>query len=386
MQAFKLYYKILFRRLIITIIIYVGIFSAMTIAFSTYGGNQYEGVFELSKCSVAVINNDNSELSNNLEAYINEKSKPVKIKNDIDSYKDALFFRECEYIAIIPEGFEESFKAGNALSIETMAIPDSASGTFISQMIDGYLNTAKFYLSVDTNASIKSITENVILDLSNNAKVTLTETTKKETGSKTQSFFNFLPYPVMCILIIVVSNIMMVFNLTDIKRRNQCSPLKYGKFNIQLLLGNGTLAIALWVVFITMSIVMYKGDMLNTSGVVYMMNAFVFMLVSLSLSFLISTVATKKSIDPICNSLSLGLCFIGGSFVPQSMLSESVKNMAVINPVFWFVKANNSIGSLSTFNFDTMKPIILDMGIQICFSLALVAISLVIIKQKRTSN
>jgi len=107
------------------------------------------------------------------------------------------------------------------------------------------------------------------------------------------------------------------------------------------------------------------------------------LILCLSISFFVSTFATKNSIDPIGNCLSLGLSFLGGSFVPQALLSDQLKTIGVFNPIFWYIKVNNAIGNLTSITRYTLEPIIYGVLVQLAFAVAFLAIALVIIKQRR---
>jgi ABC-2 type transport system permease protein len=86
------------------------------------------------------------------------------------------------------------------------------------------------------------------------------------------------------------------------------------------------------------------------------------------------------------NVVSLGTCFIGRVFVPQFLLGKTVLKIASFTPTYWYVKSNNSIANLVNFNMESLKPIFWNMAILIGFAVAILSITLVVIKQKRMSN
>ncbi len=110
---------------------------------------------------------------------------------------------------------------------------------------------------------------------------------------------------------------------------------------------------------------------------------FRFNLTELSLSFLATLIIKNKNAQSgVSNVLSLGLCFISGVFVPQSLLSSGVLTIASFMPTYWFIKANNEIGLLTNFTIENLSSILTAMLIQIGFAVALVSIALVIIKKR----
>ncbi|HBB29952.1 MAG TPA: hypothetical protein DC000_12055, partial [Clostridiales bacterium] len=80
MQVFKQYFRIVRKSALSSLLLYASIFVFMTIIFSNVGSSTDSASFKTEKCKVAIIDNDNSPLSNNLEAYIRDNSKLVKIK------------------------------------------------------------------------------------------------------------------------------------------------------------------------------------------------------------------------------------------------------------------------------------------------------------------
>ena len=116
-------------------------------------------------------------------------------------------------------------------------------------------------------------------------------------------------------------------------------------------------------------------------------NALVYTLACLGISFLISQFIRKRNVQqPIANVLSLGTCFISGVFVPQSMLGGTVQTLASFTPTYWYVRAINEIDSLSVFTSQTVQPITGYLLIQAGFVIALLAVSLAVIRQKRQTQ
>lgn len=384
MQVFKQYFRIVKKSALSSLLLYMAIFIFMTIIFSNVGNSTDSTSFETEKCKVAVLNNDNSPLSNNLEAYIKENSKLVKIKTTDEGIRDALFFREAEIVITIPKGFEDSFLQDNYYTLETQSIPNSSSSIFIKSMINNYLNTTKVYIDNTKNLDFEKISDLVNKDLSIDTEVTLAKDNKEDTKSSVTYYFNYLAYPMLCMLILGISIVSNIFNSPDLKRRNLCSPINSYNFNMQIFLGDMVLALSTWTIFMALAIVMYPKDMFSFSGVLHGINSLIFTITCLCLSFLISNISTKNSIGPISNLVSLGCCFLGGAFVPQQLLSETVKSTAIFNPVYWFINVNDKLNALSTFNMDTLTPLLFEMLIMLAFSVAFLGVGLVIMKQRRT--
>ncbi|MFP4697315.1 MAG: ABC transporter permease [Eubacteriales bacterium] len=382
MQAFKLFYKIIPRKFLGVFIIYTVIFIGLMSFFSKSGFTQTDDAFELSKIKVSVINNDNTPLANGLEDFINNIAKPVEIKTDEESIKDALFFRKTEFIVTIPEGFQNRFASANQQKIKTMSVPDSPSSAYAKTVIDSYLNTARLYISAYPEMSFEESNNKVLTDISQKADVSFLDGKLDTNHSEHNSYFNFLSYILIAMLISMVGRIMLIFNNKEIKMRNQCAPISSNRYNSQLIFSNLLIAFIIWFIFVVLAFVL-NDEPFNQTSLLFAVNSFVLTILCLSISFFISTFATKNSIDPIGNCFSIGLSFLGGSFVPQALLSDQLKTIGIFNPIFWYVKVNDTIGGLTSITQSTLEPIIYGMLVQLAFAIAFLSIALVIIKQKR---
>lgn len=384
MQAYKLFFKILKKNALGSILLFVMIFSALTILFSQIGSTSTES-FALTKCKVAVVDQDGGELAKELTAYIQKNTKPVTIKDDEDSYKDALFFRQVDYIAIIPKGFTDAFVKGSPLAIESMQIPDGTNATLVAYMIDSYLYTAKLYLGGTGTIDYKAVKD----DLAISANVEMVSGEKDELSIKSSANFyiNYFCYPMLSIMILAVPMIMLSINELDVKRRCIASPQKQSSFTMKMLSANMMMMLIILTIFSIIAMIMYSNTVLSTKGLWWLLNSLSFSTFALCFGFFIANlIKSKATVWPISNCAALGLGFLGGAFVPQEMLNESLIKFGVVNPVFWFIKANNTVDSLNTFNMETLSPVLLSVGIQFGFAIAFAAMTLVVIKYKRRSN
>jgi len=387
MQVYKAFFKIISKNLS-QIIIYFVVFISIIIILSNSNPNSVSTDFTEAKVNIAFINYDTgSKIVDGLRTHITQNANIIDIPDDTQNLQDALFFREVEYILRIPKGFTERLLSGSPMQIEKTIVPNSTSGIYIDNIINKYLNTVRLY-----NSSIEGLTEEELIsyvenDLSKktevNVKASVDDTSVIE---KRTYFFNYMAYVLFSVLILGISSVMMVFNNTDLKRRNLCSPVKLRDMNFQLILGNLSYAVISWFVLILVSFIMFGKYMFTTQGLLLLLNSFIFTLAALSISFLIgNSIKSKNAISAASNVFSLGSCFISGVFVPQSLMSDTVLKIASFTPSYWFVKSNNIISSLDNINFANLIPVFINMIIVIGFAVAVLAVSLVVIKQKRIS-
>jgi ABC-2 type transport system permease protein len=113
------------------------------------------------------------------------------------------------------------------------------------------------------------------------------------------------------------------------------------------------------------------------------LNAAVFAIAVLSISYLVGiTVKSMKAINAIATAFSICLGFISGIFVQQEYLGAAILRAASFTPVYWYVKANDAIVGLSSFEWSAISKIIGYMAIQLGFAAAIISIALVVSKRK----
>ena len=389
MQVYKAFFKVISKNLT-EIIIYVAVFLFFAIALGNTADNPEDMDFKETKINVAFINNDeDSKIVDGLRSYIGENSNIVDLKNNKTDLQDALFFREVEYIINIPKGFTEKVLSRNKnVNIEKNTIPNSGSEVYMDNLINRYLNTAKMYTSAINNISQEELIKFVNKDLSYDTKVEISSNANGSVvNSNCRNYYNFLSYSLFAILILGVSAVMTTFNNKDLKMRNLSSALTLRSMNYQMILGNITFTALLWMIMIVASFVMYGSYMFTINGLLFLLNSFVFSIAVLSISLLIGNlINSKNAMSAAANVVSLGSCFISGVFVPQAYLGESVINIARFNPTYWYVKANNEISLLVNYSNENLTPIFMSMLVVCGFALAILAVTLVVIKQRRLSN
>lgn len=390
MQVYKAFFKVIYKNLT-QIMIYVFVFIFFAVFLSKNYTEPLNTNFSESKINIAFINYDkNSKIIYGLKKYLNKNANFINIEDDTKKLQDALFYRQVDYIVKIPKGFTDKLIKGENPQIERTMVPGSASSVLIDNVFNKYFNTARLYIKTIPNTSEEQLVNYINNDISQKADVNIKGIAKDKTVRNSPNaiyYYNYLSYSLFAILILGVCSVMMVFNNTDLKKRNLCSPLKLRSMNFQLILGNLSFAFIAWLLLVIGSLVMYSEYLLSIRGLMLILNSFAFTLAALSISFLIGNIINSRSaMSAAANVFSLGTCFISGVFVPQAYLGKAVLRIASFTPTYWYVKSNNDIEALTRFNMDNLMPIFSNMLIVIAFAAAAIAIALAYIKQKRMSN
>ena len=385
MQVFNAFFKVI-KHNIPQMLIYFGIFLALSIAFLNTGVAQEDEMFDISRPSVAIIDNDDSQLSIALISLVSDYARIEDIGNTKQDIQDALFFRKTTYVLIIPEGFSQGY-TGDITKLERFMIPDSYTGTYLDQLIGKFMTSLYTYGNFMPDEGIVQITDYVRQDISLNSNVTV-ETFGQNTQVTDTSvyYFNYFAFSLFSIILLGVCAFMITFQNIDLRRRNLCSPLSTASMNIQLILGNLVFTGISWAIMYGMAFLLYGWQTLKNKAFIYGVNTVVFAIVCLCLSFMIANIVRNRNAQSaVVNVLGLGLSFLSGVFVPQFLLGDTVLKIASFSPIYWYVKANLIINSVGTTGVIDLNIIARELMTQGGFAVIFLIVSVIVIRYRRTA-
>ncbi|MCI9415700.1 MAG: ABC transporter permease [Clostridiales bacterium] len=388
MPVFKAYFRV-FLKVLPSLFIYVGIFIAISVIATTVSQDTFSGDFEQTDVNIAVIDREGgSPLVEGMKAYLGKTNTFVEIEDDPEALQDALFFRKVEYILIVPEGYTDSFLSGGTMKLDKLTVPDSMNAAYLDLAVDRYWNTARLFLAGGQTAP-DAIAAGVAGSLEVHTDVTMTGVqTQAPESNGMVLYYNYMAYILLAVIVLSISTILMAFNHSDIRRRNQCAPVPLRSVNAQLVLGNALVALMIWGLLVVCSLVVVGGRSENGGQItLFILNSLVFTVVCVSIGFLSGMFIRNTNVQSaVANVISLGMSFLCGVFVPQSVLSPAVLTAASFLPPYWFVKANNAIGRLTEVTADSLSPVVTAMLIQLGFAAAIFAVGLLISRQRRVAE
>ena len=376
MQVFKTYFKVM-RSSSMALAINLGIFLGLAILFSVAIPKTSPGGFEQVKAKIAVINRDgNRRLAQGLTDYLSHTSHLVAYPDDEEGLQDALFYRDVEYIVIIPSGFSEAFMSNVDPIIQKVTVPHSTSGFYADININRFLNTIrlhKLHGGMDDEAElIKAAKADLIVD----TPITIKSFGRNNNTPQPYSYYYaYCAYALIAMIMTGVSSVMITFNQPDLYMRNICAPLTKRNMGLQLIAGHGVFALGCWGLLILGSIILHGKDLI-LSGLIglYSLNTLVFAIVCTGISFLLGgSVKSHSAQAGAINVIALGMSFLGGVFVPQEIMGTQVLKVAKFLPSYWFIKANDAIGQIVEFNANSLllRPIYSSILIQLGFALVI---------------
>ena len=135
-------------------------------------------------------------------------------------------------------------------------------------------------------------------------------------------------------------------------------------------------------IFFVLAVIAFKTEILSIQGMLYMTNAISYMFVALALTYLVSQlIKNDGTMNMIGNTISLGMSFLCGVFVPMEFLSDTVIKIAHFLPAYWYQLALIHIQKHGT---DNISKTFSYMGIQILFALALVTVGIIVSRKNQS--
>lgn len=379
MIVFKTFLKVL-NKCKMTIIIY----TVMLIVFGALNMQTSDNStsFVASKPDVLIINNDVDEgITKDLIKYITDNSNIVQISDNDEAREDALFYRDVNYIIYIPENFRDDFLNGKNPEIEVKSTGDYQAA-FAQMLLERYVKIAKVYVqNIDNEDELIAKVNKTI-----SQKVEVEMTSKLDTNSLTKAsfYYNFASYSLLAGCVYVICLILSSFREENIRKRTVISSMNYKTHNRRLLLSNMLFAIVLWAFYVIVSFVMVGDLMFTAHGAWYMINSLVFTICALSIAFLIGNLITnKEAINGIVNVVALGSSFLCGAFVPAEWLPDAVLKIAHVLPTYYYINSNDRLKALEVVNFESLRPIIVNMGAIVGFTVLFVVLSNFVARKKR---
>jgi len=363
MTVFKAYLKILLKNKIvvgINFIIFVGVILLMTA-----GANFEEDVLE--RIRVGVIHNYENTKNNGLVRFIEETFDVVEIENDEVEIKMALFYNEVHYVLIINEDGFQSYQ-----------VPNSTIGFVVEGHINNYLNTFELIRSAGTVTNEEEIINQTIENI--NLRVDVLLEIDDESAMILGFYYNIFVYGGLGAIVTGIGVTMIAFNRKTVHDRTVVSSTKLTKRNMHLTLSSLVFSLIIWGVTVIIGWQISGVDLGSDVSKMFMINSFMFVLVCCTLAFLLSQFIKKMIVlSAVVTVVSLVLSFISGAFVPQFLLNEVTRSIAQFTPTYWFIRNNDLITDMTTFNLD---PLMNGMLIQAGFATAFIALALAVSKYK----
>lgn len=382
MTVFKTILKIL-NKLKGMVILYTAILVAITALNQTSGNNMTN--FEDSKPSVLIVNKDSEDnIAKGFEDYISKHSEIKDIDTkDEEKINDAIFYRDVNYVIYIPKDFGKNLLDGKNPSLEYKSCGDEYS-SYAQMMVEKYIKTVLIYKDYYSGVELISKVNKVV---DKDTKVYMKTTLDTSKLSSMTQYFNILNYALLAGCVYCISMILASLNDETVRKRTIISSFNYKKYNRIVLLSNSIVIFAMWILYMILALILFKDLMFSSNGLGYVINSFVFTICSLTIGFLIGNITqNKNAVGGIVNVIALGTSFLCGCFVPFEYMPDYVLKIAHILPTYYYVANNQLIKTMEAFNFESIKPLLINGAVIVISSFIFVAVTNYVSKRKQIIN
>lgn len=382
MTVFKTFWKII-KKYKGTIILY----TVMLVSFGGINLSSKEANlnFTNEKPDVLIVNQGkNIGLTKNLIDYLSQNTNIVQIENSEEKRNDALFYRDVNYIIYINEDYREKILNGENVTLDIKSTNDY-SAHLAEMILNKYLTVQNSYRAYTTNE--QELINKINKTLKEESKVVVSSKVDKTAENKVSRYFNFASYSILAAIIFIITLVMTSFKEKTINKRITVSSMNYKKHNSLLLISGLAYVLVLWLLYTLLAIILLKSSVLNTKGLLYILNSLVFSLSALTFALLISVlVKNKDAIGGIVNVVALGSAFLCGAFLPVEYLGSNVLKLAHIFPAYYYINTNNKIMSAEIIDKTLLTNILPNTLILILFMILFIIINNLITKQKRSNS
>lgn len=383
MTVFKGYMKIIKSNTKL-IIMYIAIFMGITIMIQMSTKSSASGSYQAESVKIGVVDNDGGTLAKGLAEYLDKFHTLTYMEDDKEVLQENLFYENIAYVVKIPSGFEEKCLENNE-QIPVTKKPGSYTSFYVDQQINSFMNNVKTYYAAGYSVE-EALNETLHVE---EPKITMLD--KSGNAGETPGYtyyYQYVPYLMLCVLCYVLGNILSAFHKGDIPKRMQASAVPARRQNLEALLATGIFGIVLWLISVAGGIIIYRKEFLQSPAMFYyILNALIMLFVALAIAYMVGMMTNNaNALSGIVNTLSLGMCFLCGVFVPMDILSSEVKTFSQFLPVYWYERVNSTLADFGTITGSVRVEVLKGMGIQLVFAVAIICVAMAISKKKRVGK
>ena len=392
MSHLKLYWKLV-KSCRKPLMIYFSIFITVFFIYASFlGDSKQTTIFQEVEPDIVWVDHDQSEASNALKSYMQDIAEIKGVGDTKKDHEDALFYGFVSFIVEVPKGFEDNLLAGKDTNIACTSRPDEVNASMLEMKIESYLSTMHIYHESDPALKVSQLNEKARQSVDTKLDISMRSNEELNISQTLRSgFFNYASYIFMALTMLSVGLIMTTIFKSNLQKRDLVSPISSNKRNFSLFVANILFGSALWAVFMVVIMFLPNSDMWTLQGFFYGLNLYIYGMLCVSVGFLFSCLLSNKAhvgqaLNGLTNIVSLGSAFLGGAFVPQSLISESILTISHFIPTYWYVKTNDTLANLNDFNGQQFYDILSYMGIEVLFLIACFMIALLIMRNRKTQE
>lgn len=365
-----------FYLLIYTVFIsLMGVFIAASVSWNSSQLTEYKPY----DTNVIVIDRDDSDLSRALTKHLGSRFELVTgVGDDTYDLADALSKSNsakgsADCVFFIPEGFEDDLvaaaRAGEALP-----------------KLDVTYGSGTMAAALEPAASNGDVAKAAEHAAAKRAEVQIEQVKVDSTAAATlESYFNFGAYAIISSVIVSVGLVFSGMNEPERVRRMDAGPVSERQRSLAVFAAAAVLTVCIWFVSSMMGVVGFAGAVAEVGvGRVCLALAATLALACtpLAVGFALSSLGAREELlNGVGNLLGMLMTFLGGAWMPLSLMGSAVQTVAHFVPTYW---VNDAIGKAlaSDLTSAVLGDIACDLGVTALFAVAIAAVGLALAHNK----
>lgn len=376
---------------------YLAILSLMSVLVGRLVADQAVAApssYEPVRASVAVVDEDGSNLSRALASWAGDRFELVET-NGAQEVQDALARSLVDCVLVLPQGFGQELldaaRTGDDLpNVQATYGADVQTGVLAAQEASQWVSLAGSAAVLEPDAGAYAVGELATQAMGQRADVaTLTSADAGDvrTTAGATTYFNFSAYPIMSSVVVTVGLVLSVFSESEVRRRQGCAPVSPARLDASLLGGCLVLALGAWAWTSVLGLAVFADELSDVPAANLALLLVVQLAISLtplSLAFTLSRLGLREQgLNAAGNIGGMVLTFLGGAWVPLSLMSEEVRTVAHFVPTYWVSDAVTTLLGASALTASDLARVGTDIGVATLFAVAIAALGLALSRARR---
>lgn len=343
--------------------------------------------YEPVRASVAVVDEDGSDLSRAFASWAGGRFDLVET-DGTQEVQDALARSLVDCVLVLPQGFGQELldaaRAGDDLpNVQATYGTDVQTGVLAAQEASQWVSLAGSATVLEPDAGANAVGELATQAMGQRADVaTLTSADAGDarTAAGATTYFNFSAYPIMSSVVVTVGLVLSVFSESEVRRRQGCAPVSPARLDASLLGGCLVLALGAWAWTSVLGLAVFADELSDVPAAnlaLLLVAQLAISLTPLSLAFALSRLGLREQgLNAAGNIGGMVLTFLGGAWVPLSLMGEEVCTVAHFVPTYWVSDAVTTLLGTGALTASDLARVGTDIGVATLFAVAIAALGL----------
>lgn len=373
----------------IYLVIYIGFLSVMGVALmGEVDGGVQASETEGARARIAWIDRDDSAVSRGMQNALAQTDELVPCKDESIALQAALASGRVDAVLIAPAEFGDdlidSTRSGRELpALEVAAGSNMQAAALASRRASRMASLIASQAAIDSQMNISQVVANVQNLVGIRANVESIEATQEGSAASRLAFYlTFSSYTVTSSVVVIAGVVLAAMSEPEVRRRQLASAVSSWRSGIESIAGCAalTLGVCAWVavVGIATSGAAASFAQLAPQICLALISFLVFSMVPLSLAYTLTQCGLREeALNAIANLGGMVMSFLGGAWVPLSLMGPVVQTAARLSPTFWMYDAVTRSLEAPSMTPQLIGAVGIDLGIIALFAAAITSAGLV---------